>query len=49
MSITFAVALALIIVSVVMVAITNSWTNPLAWIGWAFAVIFILGPLTGNR
>lgn len=49
MSITLAIALAFVIVSIVMVAITNGWTNPLAWIGWAFAMVFIVGPAIGNR
>jgi hypothetical protein len=45
MSLTLAIALAFIIVSVVMAAVYNGWTNPLVWIGWAFAVMFILAPL----
>lgn len=48
-TITLAVALAFFIVSIIMVAITNGWTNPLVWIAWAFAVIWIIGPIVGNR
>jgi hypothetical protein len=48
MSLTLAIALAFIIVSVVMAAVYNGWTNPLVWIGWAFAVMFILAPLIGR-
>lgn len=48
MSITLAIALALIIVSIVVTAITNGWLNPLVYIGWAFAVVLILGPLIGR-
>jgi hypothetical protein len=49
MSITLGVALAFVIVSIIMAAIYNAWNNPLVWIGWAFAVVFIVGPATGNR
>jgi hypothetical protein len=49
MSITLAVALAFIIVSIIITAITNGWMNPLVWIGWAFAMVFIVGPAIGNR
>jgi hypothetical protein len=49
MSITLAVALAFVIVSVIVAAIFNAWTAPLVWIGWAFAVVFIVGPAIGNR
>lgn len=49
MSITRAVALAFIIVSIIITAITNGWMNPLVWIGWSFAMVFIVGPAIGNR
>ena len=43
-----ALALAFVIVSIVIAALYNGWTNPLVWIGWAFAVMFILAPLIGR-
>ena len=48
MSVVLALALAFIIVSVVMAAIYGGWTNPLVWIGWAFAVAVIFAPLIGR-
>lgn len=45
MSVSSAVALALVIVSVVMTALTNTWTNSLIWVAWAFAVVYIVGPV----
>jgi hypothetical protein len=48
MTVTLAIALALLIVSVVMAALTSAWNQPLVWIGWAFSVIYILGPITGR-
>ena len=45
MTVALAVALAFIIVSVVMAILYQGWTQPLVWIGWAFAVMFILAPL----
>jgi hypothetical protein len=44
MTVALAVALAFIIVSVVMAILYQGWTNPLVWIGWAFAVVIILAP-----
>lgn len=48
MSIALAIAVAFLIVSLVMAVIYGGWTNPLVWIGWAFAVQYILAPLIGR-
>jgi hypothetical protein len=48
MSVTYAIALALVIVSVVLAAIFNTWTQPLIWVAWAFAVVFIVRPVIGR-
>jgi hypothetical protein len=43
-----AVALAFVIVSIVMAVLYQGWTNPLVWVGWAFAVLYIIGPAIGQ-
>jgi len=48
MTVALAVAIAFLIVSLVMAILYQGWTNPLVWIGWAFAVIFILQPIIGR-
>lgn len=45
MSIALVIALAFLIVSIIVAAIYNGWTNPLVWIGWAFSIMYIVAPL----
>jgi hypothetical protein len=49
MSITLALALALLIVSLVMAILYQAWSQPLLWVAWALAVVVILGPAIGLR
>jgi multidrug efflux pump subunit AcrB len=48
MTIALAFALAFVIVSIVMAVLYQGWTNPLVWVGWAFAVIYIIAPAAGQ-